>query len=109
MSSNRPGGETVLIQPKAMIDSLTKKNPSSSSPLFLGLSLQTRTPPKTPQSLSLGQKVIGRNNDSWYYHCTIVGIATQTLYEVNFDDGSYCDNVHPENLMVSFCCMLNAL
>lgn len=26
MSSNRPGGETVLIQPKAMIDSLTKKS-----------------------------------------------------------------------------------
>lgn len=51
----------------------------------------------------LGQKVIGRNSDGWYYHCTIIGLATQTFYEVNFDDGSYCDNVHPENIFVSVC------
>lgn len=51
--------------------------------------------------MTLGQKVIGRKNDGWYYHCTIVGMATQTFYEVNFDDGSYCDNVHPENVLVS--------
>uniref|UniRef100_A0A671UFD7 Lysine-specific demethylase 4B n=1 Tax=Sparus aurata TaxID=8175 RepID=A0A671UFD7_SPAAU len=48
-------------------------------------------------------RVIGRNIDSWYYHCTIVGMATQTFYEVNFDDGSYCDNVHPENILSHDC------
>lgn len=51
--------------------------------------------------MTLGQKVIGRKNDGWYYHCTIVGMATQTFYEVNFDDGSYCDNLQPENVLVS--------
>uniref|UniRef100_A0A671UIA0 Lysine-specific demethylase 4B n=1 Tax=Sparus aurata TaxID=8175 RepID=A0A671UIA0_SPAAU len=56
-----------------------------------------RVPPKFVSC----QRVIGRNIDSWYYHCTIVGMATQTFYEVNFDDGSYCDNVHPENILVS--------
>uniref|UniRef100_A0AAQ5XSE9 [histone H3]-trimethyl-L-lysine(9) demethylase n=1 Tax=Amphiprion ocellaris TaxID=80972 RepID=A0AAQ5XSE9_AMPOC len=52
---------------------------------------------------SLGQRVIGRNSDSWYYHCTIIGMATQTYYEVNFDDGSYCDNLHPENILSHDC------
>lgn len=28
-------------------------------------------------------------------------MATQTFYEVNFDDGSYCDNLFPENILVS--------
>ena len=64
-------------------------------------SLQPRKAAKAPPGLNLDQRVIGRNNDSWYYHCTIVGMAAQTFYEVNFDDGSYCDNVHPENILVS--------
>ncbi|XP_058494646.1 lysine-specific demethylase 4B isoform X1 [Solea solea] len=52
---------------------------------------------------NLGQKVIGRNSDSWYYHCTVIGMATQTFYEVNFDDGSYCDNLQPENIVSHDC------
>ncbi|KAJ8356835.1 hypothetical protein SKAU_G00196290 [Synaphobranchus kaupii] len=52
----------------------------------------------TSSELSLGQKMVGRNCDGWYYSCTIIGIVTQTFYEVNFEDGSYSDNVHPENV-----------
>uniref|UniRef100_A0A8C9X0S2 Lysine-specific demethylase 4B n=1 Tax=Sander lucioperca TaxID=283035 RepID=A0A8C9X0S2_SANLU len=58
---------------------------------------------KSPQPLKLGQRVIGRNSDGWYYHCTIIGMATQTFYEVNFDDGSYCDNLFPENILSHDC------
>lgn len=72
---------------------------SDSLPWFF--SLQPKKAPKGPESMTLGQKVIGRNRDGWYYHCTIIGVATQTFYEVNFDDGSYCDNLHPENILVS--------
>ncbi|XP_037105760.1 lysine-specific demethylase 4B isoform X2 [Syngnathus acus] len=61
------------------------------------------TPAKIPKGPTLGQRVIGRNTDSWYYHCTIIGMATQTLYEVNFDDGSYCDNIYPENITSHDC------
>ncbi|XP_029002187.1 lysine-specific demethylase 4B isoform X2 [Betta splendens] len=64
---------------------------------------RTPKPPKSAQSLTLGQKVIGRNTDGWYYHCIIIGIATQTFLEVNFDDGSYCDNLHPENILSHDC------
>uniref|UniRef100_A0A674N3A7 Lysine-specific demethylase 4B n=1 Tax=Takifugu rubripes TaxID=31033 RepID=A0A674N3A7_TAKRU len=59
--------------------------------------------PSRVSSMTLGQKVIGRNVDGWYYHCTIIGMATQTFYEVNFDDGSYCDNLHPENILSHDC------
>ncbi|XP_068604512.1 lysine-specific demethylase 4B-like [Brachionichthys hirsutus] len=59
--------------------------------------------PKVPRGPTLGQKVIGRNSDGWYYHCTIVGMAEQPFYEVNFDDGSYCDNIHPENIISHDC------
>ncbi|KAM4738555.1 lysine-specific demethylase 4B isoform 2-T2 [Anableps anableps] len=69
--------------------------------------IKPRAPPKpASQGLNLGLKVIGRNTDSWYYHCTIIGMATQTFYEVNFEEGSYCDNVHPENI-VSHDCLRN--
>ncbi|XP_072293948.1 lysine-specific demethylase 4B [Eucyclogobius newberryi] len=62
-----------------------------------------RAAPKGPQGPSLGQRMIGRNADGWYYHCTIIGIATQILYEVNFDDGSYCDNLYPESILSHDC------
>uniref|UniRef100_A0A8C1HXU7 Lysine-specific demethylase 4B n=1 Tax=Cyprinus carpio carpio TaxID=630221 RepID=A0A8C1HXU7_CYPCA len=58
---------------------------------------------QTNQKLSLGQEVIGRNSNGWFYRCTITGIGTQNYYEVNFDDGSYCDNVFPENLLSHDC------
>ncbi|XP_006792065.1 lysine-specific demethylase 4B [Neolamprologus brichardi] len=62
-----------------------------------------RPTPKGPQEPTLGQRVIGRNADSWYYHCTVIGMARQTFYEVNFDDGSYCDNLYPENIISHDC------
>ncbi|KAM4629848.1 lysine-specific demethylase 4B-like [Polymixia lowei] len=65
-----------------------------------------KTVPKGPKGPSLGQKVIGRNSDGWFYHCTVIGVATQTFYEVNYDDGSYCDNLHPENI-ISHDCLRN--
>ncbi|KAI4886882.1 hypothetical protein NFI96_022586, partial [Prochilodus magdalenae] len=56
-----------------------------------------------PRDLSLGQEAIGRNSDGWFYRCTIIGVASQTFYEVNFDDGSYCDNIYPENVLSHDC------
>ncbi|KAG9351237.1 hypothetical protein JZ751_025128 [Albula glossodonta] len=58
------------------------------------------------RELSLGQKVIGRNRDGWHYRCTVIGMATQTFYEVNYDDGSYCDNLYPENVVSQDCLRL---
>ncbi|KAJ3599566.1 hypothetical protein NHX12_033525 [Muraenolepis orangiensis] len=58
---------------------------------------------KGPKGPAVGQRVIGRSSDGWYYHCTVIGLATQTFYEVNYDDGSYCDNLYPENIVSHDC------
>ncbi|KAL2090227.1 hypothetical protein ACEWY4_014915 [Coilia grayii] len=55
------------------------------------------------RDLSLGQHVIGRYSNGWFYRCVIIGMATQTFYEVNFNDGSYCDNIYPENVVSHDC------
>jgi hypothetical protein len=51
--------------------------------------------------VTLGQVVIAKNRSGLYYRCRVIGAATQTLYEVNFDDGSYSDNLYPESITVS--------
>ncbi|XP_077129249.1 lysine-specific demethylase 4B-like [Ranitomeya variabilis] len=55
------------------------------------------------KEVSVGQTVIGRNRNGLYYRCRVIGCATHIFYEVNFDDGSYSDNVYPENIMSRDC------
>lgn len=50
--------------------------------------------------MALGQAVITKNRNGLYYRCRVIGTSTQTFYEVNFDDGSYSDNVYPESIIV---------
>lgn len=51
--------------------------------------------------MSLGQVVITKNRNGLYYRCRVIGTTTQTFYEVNFEDGSYSDNLYPESITVS--------
>uniref|UniRef100_A0A8C5P8T3 Lysine-specific demethylase 4B n=1 Tax=Leptobrachium leishanense TaxID=445787 RepID=A0A8C5P8T3_9ANUR len=53
--------------------------------------------------ISVGQTVISRSKNGLYYKCQVIGSATQIFYEVNFDDGSYSNNVYPENIMSRDC------
>lgn len=53
------------------------------------------------RAVSLGQVVITKNRNGLYYRCRVIGSTTQTFYEVNFDDGSYSDNLYPESITVS--------
>lgn len=55
------------------------------------------------RDVSVGQTVISRNKNGLYYKCLVIGSATQIFYEVNFDDGSYSNNVYPENVMSRDC------
>lgn len=52
------------------------------------------------REVALGQPVITKNRNGLYYRCRVIGSSTQTFYEVNFDDGSYSDNVYPESIIV---------
>ncbi|XP_045686908.1 lysine-specific demethylase 4B isoform X4 [Phyllostomus hastatus] len=58
------------------------------------------------RAVSLGQVVITKNRNGLYYRCRVIGTTTQTFYEVNFDDGSYSDNLHPESITSRDCVRL---
>lgn len=83
---------------------------SFSAPLFLPQLLWLQMTddslssiPQIPfrREVTLGQTVITKNRNGLYYRCKVIGTTTQTFYEVNFDDGSYSDNVYPESIIVS--------
>ncbi|XP_036096229.1 lysine-specific demethylase 4B isoform X3 [Molossus molossus] len=58
------------------------------------------------RAVSLGQVVITKNRNGLYYRCRVIGTTTQTFYEVNFDDGSYSDNLYPESIISRDCARL---
>uniref|UniRef100_A0A8C9YEY2 [histone H3]-trimethyl-L-lysine(9) demethylase n=1 Tax=Sander lucioperca TaxID=283035 RepID=A0A8C9YEY2_SANLU len=48
--------------------------------------------------LTVGQRVISKHKNARYYQCDVVELTTATFYEVVFDDGSYSDNLFPEDI-----------
>ncbi|CAO2641107.1 Lysine-specific demethylase 4B [Lemmus lemmus] len=58
------------------------------------------------RAVSLGQVVITKNRNGLYYRCRVIGATAQTFYEVNFDDGSYSDNLYPESITSRDCLRL---
>ncbi|XP_045445069.1 lysine-specific demethylase 4B isoform X2 [Pipistrellus kuhlii] len=58
------------------------------------------------RAVSLGQVVITKNRNGLYYRCRVIGATTQTFYEVNFEDGSYSDNLYPESIASRDCVRL---
>uniref|UniRef100_A0A672YT64 [histone H3]-trimethyl-L-lysine(9) demethylase n=1 Tax=Sphaeramia orbicularis TaxID=375764 RepID=A0A672YT64_9TELE len=48
--------------------------------------------------LTVSQKVICKYRNGRYYHSEVVELTTATFYEVVFDDGSYSDNLFPEDI-----------
>lgn len=50
--------------------------------------------------LNVGQKVICKHKNGRYYQCEVVQLTQETFYEVNFDDGSFSDNLFPEDIVV---------
>lgn len=52
------------------------------------------------RELENGQKVICKHKNGRYYHSEVVELTTATFYEVIFDDGSFSDNLFPEDIVV---------
>ncbi|XP_049443983.1 lysine-specific demethylase 4A isoform X6 [Epinephelus fuscoguttatus] len=53
--------------------------------------------------LTVGQKVICKHKNGRYYQCDVVQLSKETFYEVNFDDGSFSDNLFPEDIVSRDC------
>ncbi|KTG44483.1 hypothetical protein cypCar_00015060 [Cyprinus carpio] len=52
------------------------------------------------RELGVGQKVICKHKNGRYYQCEVIQLTKATFYEVNFDDGSFSDNLFPEDIVV---------
>uniref|UniRef100_A0A8C7GKR2 [histone H3]-trimethyl-L-lysine(9) demethylase n=1 Tax=Oncorhynchus kisutch TaxID=8019 RepID=A0A8C7GKR2_ONCKI len=56
--------------------------------------------------LTVGQRVICKHKNGRYYQCDVVQLSKETFYEVNFDDGSFSDNLFPEDIVSRNCAQL---
>uniref|UniRef100_A0A8C9SVQ3 [histone H3]-trimethyl-L-lysine(9) demethylase n=1 Tax=Scleropages formosus TaxID=113540 RepID=A0A8C9SVQ3_SCLFO len=59
-----------------------------------------------PMQLEVGQKVICKHKNSRYYQCEVVKLTQATFYEVVFDDGSFSDNLFPQDIVNRDCVQL---
>ncbi|KAM4605341.1 lysine-specific demethylase 4A-like isoform 2-T2 [Polymixia lowei] len=50
------------------------------------------------RELVVSQKVICKHKNGRYYHSEVTELTNATFYEVVFDDGSYSDNLFPEDI-----------
>ncbi|XP_063795426.1 lysine-specific demethylase 4A [Pseudophryne corroboree] len=55
------------------------------------------------RDIVLGQTVISKHKNGRYYQCEVVKLMKETFYEVNFDDGSFSDNLYPEDIVSRDC------
>uniref|UniRef100_A0A3B3Z8Z9 [histone H3]-trimethyl-L-lysine(9) demethylase n=1 Tax=Periophthalmus magnuspinnatus TaxID=409849 RepID=A0A3B3Z8Z9_9GOBI len=62
-----------------------------------------RAPSSAQKDLKVGQKVICKHKNGRYYHSEVSALTTATFYEVVFDDGSYSDNLFPEDIVDRDC------
>ncbi|XP_053429065.1 lysine-specific demethylase 4C isoform X1 [Nycticebus coucang] len=58
------------------------------------------------RTLSVGQTVITKHRNTRYYSCRVMGVTSQTFYEVMFDDGSFSKDTFPEDIVSRDCVKL---
>uniref|UniRef100_A0A8C6SYW3 [histone H3]-trimethyl-L-lysine(9) demethylase n=1 Tax=Neogobius melanostomus TaxID=47308 RepID=A0A8C6SYW3_9GOBI len=58
------------------------------------------------KDLKVGQRVICKHKNGRYYHSDVSALTTATFYEVVFDDGSYSDNLFPEDIVDRDCALM---
>ncbi|XP_060723132.1 lysine-specific demethylase 4A isoform X2 [Tachysurus vachellii] len=58
------------------------------------------------RELTKGQKVLCKHKNGRYYQCEVKELTKATFYEVVFDDGSFSDNLFPEDIVNRDCVRL---
>uniref|UniRef100_A0A8K9X0T8 [histone H3]-trimethyl-L-lysine(9) demethylase n=1 Tax=Oncorhynchus mykiss TaxID=8022 RepID=A0A8K9X0T8_ONCMY len=68
-------------------------------PFIVHVTCYRHKSPAAMQELEVGQQVICKHKNGRYYQCEVLELlTTATFYEVVFDDGSYSDNLFPEDI-----------
>ncbi|CAB1324049.1 unnamed protein product, partial [Coregonus sp. 'balchen'] len=68
--------------------------------------IQTERNKAAMHELTVGRRVICKHRNGRYYQCDVVQLSKETFYEVNFDDGSFSDNLFPEDIVGRDCAQL---
>ncbi|MCI4375466.1 hypothetical protein PGIGA_G00109720 [Pangasianodon gigas] len=68
--------------------------------------VQSERKKEAMREISAGQRVICKHKNGRYYQCDVVQLTKETFYEVNFDDGSFSDNLFPEDIVSRDCAQL---
>ncbi|XP_047669378.1 lysine-specific demethylase 4A isoform X2 [Tachysurus fulvidraco] len=68
--------------------------------------VQSERKKEAMREISAGQKVICKHKNGRYYQCDVVQLTKETFYEVNFDDGTFSDNLFPEDIVNRDCAQL---
>lgn len=55
---------------------------------------------RTLPDIKVGDRVTAKHKNGRYYNCDVVNTAIQEFYEVDFEDGSFSDNMYPEDIEV---------
>lgn len=63
--------------------------------------LSIQVTPRDMSDLEKGTKVYAKHKNSRYYLTVVMDVKNQVFYEVDFDDGSFSDNLFPEDIDVS--------
>uniref|UniRef100_A0A8C6T1W3 [histone H3]-trimethyl-L-lysine(9) demethylase n=1 Tax=Neogobius melanostomus TaxID=47308 RepID=A0A8C6T1W3_9GOBI len=76
-------------------------------PFIVFITCQRHRVPTAPEKdLKVGQRVICKHKNGRYYHSDVSALTTATFYEVVFDDGSYSDNLFPEDIVDRDCALM---
>uniref|UniRef100_A0A674D6S0 [histone H3]-trimethyl-L-lysine(9) demethylase n=1 Tax=Salmo trutta TaxID=8032 RepID=A0A674D6S0_SALTR len=67
-------------------------------PFIVHVTCYRHKSPAAMQELEVGQNVICKHKNGRYYQCEVLELTIATFYEVVFDDGSYSDNLFPEDI-----------
>ncbi|XP_053539680.1 uncharacterized protein kdm4aa [Ictalurus punctatus] len=68
--------------------------------------VQSERKKEAMREISAGQRVICKHKNGRYYQCDVVQLTKETFYEVNFDDGSFSENLFPEDIVSRDCTQL---
>ncbi|XP_053088012.1 lysine-specific demethylase 4A isoform X2 [Pangasianodon hypophthalmus] len=68
--------------------------------------VQSERKKEAMREIGAGQRVICKHKNGRYYQCDVVQLTKETFYEVNFDDGSFSDNLFPEDIVSRDCAQL---
>lgn len=55
---------------------------------------------QTLPTIKVGDKVIAKHKNGRYYTCSVDDIKQQMFCEVDFEDGTYSNNMYPEDVEV---------